>query len=178
MSVYQSMYLCLMCLFVVVLLVGIVILIINYCKEHKRFQYGINDAIDDIKYTSRYAYNDTDKIWSAISKMQEDIHAMCERIVTEPAKPIDPVDIPIWVADPCPVCGHTPQIISDTDDRDAMVFCKHCDKFGYTAGGETIRGAVYMWNKTVAEYLTKVKVQEEMVAEVTEKTCNNDYCDI
>ena len=178
MSPYQSTYLCLMCLFIVVLLVGVLVLIINYRKEHKRFQCGMNDTIDDIKFTARNIYSNVDNIGVFVSKLQDNITALCERIVTEQSKPIDPVDIPIWVADPCPVCGHNPQIISDTDDRDAMVFCKHCNDFGYTAGGETVRGAVYMWNKTVAEYLTKVKAQEEMVAEVTEKTCNNDYCDI
>lgn len=161
MTTYQSMFLCLMALFIVVLLVGILLLIITHYKEHKRFQCGMNDTVDDIKFATRNIYSNVCNICTVVSMLQDDAHTMRERIVTEPEKPIDPVDIPIWVADPCPVCGHNPQIISDTDDRDAMVFCKHCDKFGYTAGGETIRGAVYMWNKTVAEYLATAKVEEE-----------------
>lgn len=161
MTTYQSMFLCLMALFIVILLTGILLLLITHAKESKSFRYDMNDTIDDIKFTTRNIYSNVDNIGVFISKLQDNITVLCERIVTEPEKPIDPVDIPIWVADPCPVCGHNPQIISDTDDRDAMVFCKHCDKFGYTAGGETVRGAVYMWNKTVAEYLATAKVEEE-----------------
>lgn len=174
MTTYQSMFLCLMALFIVVLLAGILLLLITRYKEHKRFQCGVNDTIDDIKYAVRNVYSNVDNIGVFVSKLQNNIAALCERIVTEQSKPIDPVDIPIWVAEPCPGCGHKPVVLPVTDNRDAMVYCKNCDKFGYTAGGETIRGAVYMWNKTVAEYLAKANVHEEAVM----KTCNNDYCDI
>lgn len=161
MTTYQSMYLCLMALFIVILLTSILLLLITHAKENKRFQCGMNDNIDDIKFTTRSMYSHVECLASFVSKLQDNVQAICKYFSATQLKPIDPVDIPIWVADPCPVCGHNPQIISNTDDHDAMVYCKHCDKFGYTAGGETIRGAVYMWNKTVAEYLTKVEAQEE-----------------
>lgn len=161
MNTYQINYLCLMCLFIVVLLVGVLVLLINHFKEHKRFLCKMDNTMQEVKKTAYSIENNGNIIWSAASKMRDDVHTMRERIVTEPAKPIDPVDIPIWVADPCPGCGYKPVVLPVTDNRDAMVYCKNCNEFGYTAGGETVRGAVYMWNKTVAEYLTKINAEKE-----------------